>query len=66
MKLPPHLRTTQRNWKVRKRHEWKSVLMALERYRFGCAFTPDENATRQLYEAAEAITKSLSMKEWGR
>lgn len=66
MKLPAHLHTTQREWKSRKRREWKSVLVALRRYRFGCAFTPDQDSTLRLFEMAEAITKSLTTKEWGR
>lgn len=70
--LPDHIPGTMREWKVRKRREWKAVLKAIESFRMGVFYTPA--ASKQHFNGpferfdkeAKDITERLSVKWWGR
>jgi hypothetical protein len=75
--LPSHIRGTNRQWKQRKRREWKAVLKAIDTFRMGCAFTPayerkDTPTSREpapwdtLETPVKEISQRLSLKTWGR
>jgi hypothetical protein len=59
---------TQRQWKSRKRQEFKKVLKAFGIYRFGCAYAPGwvDRDIDKLGVLLESVKEKLSVKEWGR
>ena len=64
---------SQREWKKRKRAEWKAVLKAADTFLCGAAYTPADDATKvktpfypSMLDDMQSIKKALSAKEWGR
>jgi hypothetical protein len=64
---------TQREWKKRKRQEWKRVLKAAHVFLQGAAFTPADDKLKvkvpfypDILDEMESIKRALSTKEWGR
>ncbi len=62
--LPVHIAGTLRQFKARKRREWRAIEKAAEVYRRGCAFAPVR--TGALWAILEAGRDALSVKNWGR
>jgi len=38
--MPDHIAGTARQWRVRKRREFRAIIDAFNKFRLGCAFTP--------------------------
>lgn len=61
---------TQREWRKRKRQEWRVVMKAATTFLHGAAYTPADTKLPIFYpdmlRAMEEIKKNLSAKEWGR
>lgn len=64
MKGASHIHGTLRQFKQRKRREFRAIVQAFERYRLGCAFAPYE--THKLARCLKEGVMKLSVKEWGR
>lgn len=65
--FPKHIACTKREWKARKRREWREVVRALETFLVGAAYTPiHDKFWALLTKDVRAMTKRLSVKEWGR
>lgn len=64
MKIAKHIPGTLRQFKQRKRKEFKAIIQAFEQYRLGAAYAPYDTYILQRC-LAEGL-KSLSVKEWGR
>ena len=63
---------TQREWKKKKRAEWKAVLKAAHMFLAGAAYTPADDSHNPpvfypgMLDDMQKIQKKLSVKEWGR
>jgi hypothetical protein len=55
---------TARQWKVRKRREWKAVMQALEQYAMGCGHAPEYATCVDILAKAKQVQAALS--KWGR
>jgi hypothetical protein len=64
LRLPEHIRTTQRQWKKQKRAEWKAVIRAAETFLLGAHYTPVE--ILPILGLLRDQARLLSAKEWGR
>jgi hypothetical protein len=63
-KLPDHIPGTNREWKQRKRREWRAVLKALDTFRMGCAFTPAYDRVKS-FDPARADRIQWRPSPWG-
>ena len=62
--FPPHLQSTPEAWRDLKRQEWREVMAALERFRYGSAFTPEANAQYRLWRLSQQIADAVNAKGW--
>lgn len=70
-RIPKHLREihgeTGRQWKARKRKEFKKVIEAFDKFRRGCAYANGYNKyCLPLEKALDGWRKAMSVEEWGR
>lgn len=64
-KFPAHLRMqTPEEWRALKRTEWREVTQALERYAYGCGYTPANAALYHLKKLAQQITEAIESPDW--
>jgi hypothetical protein len=70
MKIPSRVLEgqTTREWKSLKRQQFKTVIKALNDYRYGCAYGPSyENGNIEILEdIIDTIEDEHSIKAWGR
>jgi hypothetical protein len=66
-RYPKHIGATAREWRRRKRREWRAIQRAFETFSIGSAYTPTFRTEFQEIESAlmRGAVK-LSPKEWGR
>lgn len=57
--------TTQRQFRRRKRAEWRKVLAAIDTYRRGCVYINGYDVFKAFEQHADQITRAISPKEWG-
>lgn len=63
--FPPHLHPGGAEaWRNKKRTEWKDVVMALERYRFGAAYTPGHRELFPVEQAFGRISALIEQDGW--
>ena len=55
-----------RDYKQRKRREFRELLKAVDTFRTGCAWIPAHNVFVDATKKLEKIRVALSIKEWGR
>ena len=59
LRIELHLGMTLEDWRSKKRGEWKSVMHALDRFGFGCAYTPASNDLHELQRSAQRIADAM-------
>lgn len=50
---------TIEEWRLKKRQEWRAVVTAIEKFTYGCAYTPTGNDFYELTRTSERITETL-------
>jgi hypothetical protein len=60
MKRAPHIKESARQWRIRKRREWRAVMSTLNVFSNGCAYTPVYIEFCKLESAARKIHDDLS------
>jgi hypothetical protein len=61
--FPAHLSSSPEEWRRIKRTEWMEVMQALDRYRFGAAYTPANAALWHLGRLAQQVEDALD-RDW--
>lgn len=51
------------DWRAKKRQEWKEVVRALDRFRFGCAYTPISDEVYHMDRAVARANEAMS-EDW--
>lgn len=64
VKIARHIPDTMRQFKARKRREFRAIVKAFEVYKIGCAYAPYQ--TGALDQSLRDGVRQLSVKQWGR
>jgi hypothetical protein len=62
--FPTNLERTPEAWRDFKRQEWREVMAALERFRYGSAYTPEQDAQYRLWKLSIQIDEAVNAKGW--
>ena len=63
-KFPAHLAPNAEAWRDEKRGEWREVMAALERFRYGSAYTPERNAQYRIWKLSFQVDEAVNAKGW--
>ena len=62
--FPAYLAPTAEAWRDEKRGQWREVMAALERFRYGSAYTPEQNAQCRIWRLSIQVEKAVNAKGW--
>jgi hypothetical protein len=58
------LAPTAEEWRDEKRGQWREVMSALERFRYGSAYTPDQDAQYRIWKLSIQVEDAVNAKGW--
>ena len=51
-------------WRDEKRGQWREVMAALERFRYGSAYTPEQAAQYRIWNLSLQVEEAVNAKGW--
>ena len=63
-KFETRLAPTPEAWRDEKRGQWREVMAALERFRYGSAYTPEQDAQYRIWKLSIQVDKAVNAKGW--